>query len=155
MWMILTRPSLEAGSARATLITGLDSNLTQMTDDDAFERLLALHAEGYARLYPSIVPRLRQAYESGNPAVKRAVLAMAAGLTRARSAREQRLKHEHGLTPSESRVVLHLAQGGTVASCAQEMGVAESTVRSHLKSAFAKTGIRRQADLRSLLGGSA
>jgi DNA-binding CsgD family transcriptional regulator len=121
-----------------------------MDDEDAFKSLLSQHAEGYALLYPSIVPRLREAYESGNPMVKQAVLAMAAAMVRAQSGRERRLRDNHGLTPMETRVALHLTDGGTVASCAEALGVAESTVRSHLKSVFAKTGVTRQAQLSSL-----
>lgn len=125
-----------------------------MTDEDAFESLLSQHAEGYALLYPSIIPRLRQAYERGDPMVKQAVLAMAAALARAQARREGRLRSEYGLTPSEVKVVLHLVDGGTVASCAAGLGVAESTVRSHLKSAFAKTGVKRQAQLAALTRGA-
>jgi DNA-binding CsgD family transcriptional regulator len=122
-------------------------------DDEAFEQLLSQHAEGYARLYPSIVPRLRKAYQDGNATMKRAVMAMAAALVTAESRRETSLTNLHGLTPTQVRVALHLIDGGTVASCAEAMGVAESTVRTHLKSIFAKTGIRRQSQLRSLLTG--
>jgi DNA-binding CsgD family transcriptional regulator len=122
-----------------------------MDDEDAFKSLLSQHAEGYALLYPSIVPRLRQAYESGNPMVKQAVLAMAAALARAQAARERRLRSEHGLTPSEVKVALHLIDGGTVTTCAEALQVAESTVRTHLKSVFAKTGVTRQAQLSNLL----
>jgi DNA-binding CsgD family transcriptional regulator len=122
-----------------------------MKDDDAFHKLLIQPSEGYARLYPSILTRLRQAYESGNPMVKQAVVAMAQALARAEGRRERRLKDDHGLTPSEVRVALHLIDGGTVASCAEAMEVAESTVRSHLKQVFAKTGVTRQAQLPNLL----
>jgi DNA-binding CsgD family transcriptional regulator len=122
-----------------------------MNDDDAFYKILIQPSEGYARLYPSILERLRQAYESGNPMVKQAVVAMAQALARAEGRRERRLKDEHGLTPSEVRVALHLIDGGTVASCAEAMEVAESTVRTHLKSVFGKTGVTRQAQLPNLL----
>jgi DNA-binding CsgD family transcriptional regulator len=83
--------------------------------------------------------------------VRQAVLAMAMALARAHSHRERRLRDDYGLTPTEARVVFHIADGGTVSSCADTLGVAESTVRTHLKSVFAKTGIRRQAQLQSLL----
>lgn len=124
-----------------------------MSDDDAFERFLLQPSHDYAKLYPSILTRLRKAYEAGNPMVKQAVLAMAAALSRAQDQRERRLRDEQGLTPREVRVVLHLAEGGTVASAAQAMDVAESTVRTHLKSVFAKTGVKRQAQLGQLLKG--
>jgi DNA-binding CsgD family transcriptional regulator len=55
------------------------------------------------------------------------------------------------LSPQEIRVTLHLVDGGTVATCAGALGVAESTIRTHLKSVFAKTGRNRQAQLAGLL----
>jgi DNA-binding CsgD family transcriptional regulator len=123
-----------------------------MTDDEeALHRFLLQPSEGYAQLYPSILPRLRQAYETGNPMAKQAVMAMAMALARAHGQRERRLRDEYNLTPTEIRVAMHLGGGGTVASCAETFGIAESTVRSHLKSVFAKTGVRRQAQLQQLI----
>lgn len=55
------------------------------------------------------------------------------------------------LTGGELRVLLGLASGETLQSIAQRYGIASSTVRSHLKSVFAKTGTNRQKDLVKLL----
>lgn len=52
-----------------------------------------------------------------------------------------------GLTPTESRVAVELAAGQTVAGIADELGCVEGTVRTHLKRAYRKLGIRRQTDL--------
>lgn len=122
-----------------------------MRDDDAFDQRLLKPAAAYAKLYPSILPRLKAAYDSGNPMVRAVARAMGLALERAGGAREEHLKETHRLSPQESRIVLHLVDGGSVATCAEALGVAESTVRTHLKSVFAKTGVRRQADLRGLL----
>jgi DNA-binding CsgD family transcriptional regulator len=78
-------------------------------------------------------------------------MAMAMALARAHGHRERRLRDEYDLTPTEVRVAMHLGDGGTVASCAEAFGIAESTVRSHLKAVFAKTGVRRQSQLQTLL----
>ncbi len=51
------------------------------------------------------------------------------------------------LTPTELRVMLAIVEVGGVPEVAEALGVAEGTVRTHLKSLFAKTGARRQADL--------
>lgn len=56
-----------------------------------------------------------------------------------------------GLSPAESVVVLALAEGASPAEAARTLGVAVSTVRSQLRSIYAKTGVRRQADLVSLV----
>lgn len=52
-----------------------------------------------------------------------------------------------GLTEFEARVASLLAQGRTVREIAVRIHRTEHTVRYHLKQAFAKTGVRRQAEL--------
>jgi DNA-binding CsgD family transcriptional regulator len=52
-----------------------------------------------------------------------------------------------GLTPTEFRVLLAVAEVGGVPDIAEALGVAETTVKTHLTSLFEKTGVRRQADL--------
>jgi len=53
----------------------------------------------------------------------------------------------YDLTPAEVRVLELLAAGRTQAAIAQFLGVAPSTVKSHVLRLFDKTGARRQADL--------
>jgi DNA-binding CsgD family transcriptional regulator len=60
----------------------------------------------------------------------------------------------HGLfdlSPAEARVARLLLEGKSVAGIAAESKVGENTVRAHLKSIFAKTGVNRQAELVRLL----
>lgn len=61
-----------------------------------------------------------------------------------------------GLTSTESRIAVRLAQGMRLDDVSASLGVATSTARSHLKHIFCKTLTGRQADLtmllRSLLG---
>ncbi len=57
------------------------------------------------------------------------------------------------LSPAEARVTRLLLAGGTVARIASNQGISPETVRGQLKSVFAKTGVRRQAELIQLLGG--
>ncbi len=52
-----------------------------------------------------------------------------------------------GLTPMEGRVAVLLAQGMNVREVAAAMSRKESTIRSHVKSMFAKHGLSRQAEL--------
>lgn len=59
------------------------------------------------------------------------------------------------LTPAEARVASGLAGGETIAELSRRLGTSEDTARTHLKSVFAKTGTRRQADLVALLSGLA
>jgi DNA-binding CsgD family transcriptional regulator/PAS domain-containing protein len=60
-----------------------------------------------------------------------------------------------GLTPAEQRVLSVIANVGGVPESASTLGVAESTVKTHLQRLFDKTGTSRQADLVKLLAGYA
>jgi DNA-binding CsgD family transcriptional regulator len=51
------------------------------------------------------------------------------------------------LTPSELRVFLAIIESSGVSATADKLGVAETTVKTHLQRVFAKTGASRQADL--------
>lgn len=59
----------------------------------------------------------------------------------------QALRDIHGLTATEARVALKLAEGKTAAAIAEESGVALTTLRTHIASALAKLGLTRQAQL--------
>lgn len=63
----------------------------------------------------------------------------------------ERVAQLHGLTPAEGRLAAHLVQGATLDEAARQMGVALTTVRTHLKRTFEKTGTKRQAELVKLL----
>lgn len=52
-----------------------------------------------------------------------------------------------GLTPAEARVVVELRRTCNLEAVAIALGVAPSTVKTHLKHAFEKTGIHKQAEL--------
>jgi DNA-binding CsgD family transcriptional regulator len=58
-----------------------------------------------------------------------------------------------GLTPAEQRVLLAIVEVGGVPETAETLGVAETTVKTHLYRVFAKTGAGRQADLVKLAAG--
>jgi DNA-binding CsgD family transcriptional regulator/PAS domain-containing protein len=55
------------------------------------------------------------------------------------------------LTPSELRVLLAIVEVGGVPETAEALGIAETTVKTHLHRLFAKTGTHRQADLAKLV----
>jgi DNA-binding CsgD family transcriptional regulator len=56
----------------------------------------------------------------------------------------------YDLTPAELNILELLVAGRKQAEIAATLGIAQSTVKSHLLSLFAKTGCRRQADLMKL-----
>jgi DNA-binding CsgD family transcriptional regulator len=55
------------------------------------------------------------------------------------------------LTPMELRVLLAIVEVGGVPEVAEALGVAETTVKSHLGRTYQKTGANRQADLVKLV----
>ncbi|RFC64098.1 helix-turn-helix transcriptional regulator [Fulvimarina endophytica] len=55
------------------------------------------------------------------------------------------------LTPAEARVAQGIAEGRTIGTMAAGGTASENTLRSQLKSVFAKTGVSRQAELVRLL----
>jgi DNA-binding CsgD family transcriptional regulator len=55
------------------------------------------------------------------------------------------------LTPMELRVLLAIVEVGGVPEVAAALGIAETTVRSHLNQTYQKTGVNRQADLVKLV----
>jgi DNA-binding CsgD family transcriptional regulator/PAS domain-containing protein len=57
------------------------------------------------------------------------------------------LRRAFDLTRGETRVVASLLAGRTLSETSAELGVAQTTVKTHLKGIFAKTGVGRQADL--------
>jgi DNA-binding CsgD family transcriptional regulator len=59
------------------------------------------------------------------------------------------------LTPAELRVLLAIVEVGGVPEVAVRLGVAETTVKTHLGRVFEKTGTGRQADLVKLVAGFA
>jgi DNA-binding CsgD family transcriptional regulator len=61
--------------------------------------------------------------------------------------RLRRMQTMFGLTNAEAGLVGELASGNTLAEIADEHGLSRHTVRNQLKSVFAKTGARSQADL--------
>jgi DNA-binding CsgD family transcriptional regulator len=65
------------------------------------------------------------------------------------------LAETYRLTPTELRVLTALVEIGGVPDVAAALGVAETTVKTHLARLFAKTGARRQAELVKLVAGFA
>ena len=59
----------------------------------------------------------------------------------------------YGLTMAELRVLFAIVEVGGVPEVAETLGIAASTVRTHLGRLYEKTGVRRQADLVKLVAG--
>jgi DNA-binding CsgD family transcriptional regulator len=59
------------------------------------------------------------------------------------------------LTPAEQRVLTAIVKVGGVPEVAPTLGISETTVKTHLRRVFEKTGATRQADLVRLVAGYA
>ena len=59
----------------------------------------------------------------------------------------------YGLTPAELRVMLAVVEVGGAPEVAEMLGIAASTVKTHLGRIYEKTGAARQADLVKLVAG--
>jgi len=68
--------------------------------------------------------------------------------------RPETLANLYGLTPAESRLAVALARGRELPGLSEDWGLSPETLRSQLKGAFAKTGVRRQSELVRLLAGA-
>ncbi len=65
--------------------------------------------------------------------------------------REAGLRQLYGFTAMEAQVANLLMEGNSLEDCCAELGIRRTTVRMHLRNIFAKTGVRRQGELVSLL----
>jgi DNA-binding CsgD family transcriptional regulator/PAS domain-containing protein len=63
------------------------------------------------------------------------------------------IARHYRLTPTELRVLLAIVEVGGVPEVAEALGVAETTVKTHLGHLYEKTGVARQADLVKLVAG--
>jgi DNA-binding CsgD family transcriptional regulator len=61
------------------------------------------------------------------------------------------LRELFALTPTEAAISASVANGASVIETARRLGIAENTVRAHLRSIFAKTGVNRQSQLVHLI----
>jgi len=64
---------------------------------------------------------------------------------------EAELRQLYGFTATEAQVATLLMEGLGLEDCCAQLGIRRTTVRMHLRNIFAKTGVRRQGELVSLL----
>lgn len=65
------------------------------------------------------------------------------------------IAQQFALTPTELRVLLAVVETGGVPQAVEALGIAESTVKWHLRHLFAKTGTNQQTELVKLVAGYA
>ncbi len=65
---------------------------------------------------------------------------------------DAQLRQSFGLTPAETKFALEVAKGDGLKASADRIGISLATARTHLAHVFAKTDVRRQAELTRLIG---
>jgi DNA-binding CsgD family transcriptional regulator len=80
-----------------------------------------------------------------------AVLIMILDSTQPVEATQAELRQLYGFTATEARLANHRMEGLALEDCCEAMGIRRTTARMHLRNIFAKTGVRRQGELVSLL----
>ncbi len=94
---------------------------------------------------PWLIPSIRPGYQELG-----ALLQLKPNTLRSQLS-HQGLRKLFGLTASEASVIQSLADGCSAAAIAQQLGVKESTVRSHIKSSYQKLGVGKQSELLSVV----
>ncbi len=108
----------------AALSAGAQGYLLKETPDDIFARQLIQHTEGTPALSPSIARRIMEHFRLTGPAAP----------------------PEGELTDREREVLALIGRGLRNADVAQDLGLAESTIASHIKSIYRKLGISSRAE---------
>jgi DNA-binding CsgD family transcriptional regulator/PAS domain-containing protein len=65
---------------------------------------------------------------------------------------DAQLRRRFGLTPAEANFAMEVAKGDGLQASADRIGISLATARTHLAHVFAKTEVRRQAELTLLVG---
>jgi DNA-binding CsgD family transcriptional regulator len=100
---------------------------------------------------PLFVRVLRLEGSSGTAVSSVRLLLMACDPERGQMPRYDMLADMFGLTPAEARVAAGIAAGRRLVEIAADGGVKITTVQTHSKAVFGKTGTRGQAELAMLL----
>ena len=120
------------------LSAGATGYLTKDATRDDIRRALEAAVEGQGVLDPAVQARLLEAARAGVQAERdRALERSAEG-----RANGPRASLPDGLTEREAEVLTLIAQGRSNSEIAQELYVAEATVKTHVNRILAKTGAR-------------
>jgi DNA-binding CsgD family transcriptional regulator len=119
---------------------------------DVKDMALPLTAHDGERYIAHVLP-LRSAARTGTGSANKAVAALFVRKVALDSPCGELVARAFKLTPAELRVLLSIVEVGGVPETAIALGLAPTTVKTHLHRVFAKTGARRQADLVKLAAG--
>lgn len=135
--------------ADALLATALDRVLAESKIADIFSFPVKA-AEERSAFVLHVVPVRRAANDIFSDA---SCLLMATPVIRKEAPQISLLQGLFDLSAAEAKLVRGLASGGSLSELALQSGLSTETLRTHLKSVFAKTGLNRQSDLVALVSG--
>jgi DNA-binding CsgD family transcriptional regulator len=112
--------------------------------------LIVGHPDG-GRHGVMVAPMARRTCALGRPARPLALVTI--GRLEPNTGAERHLSHLFGLTQAEARLAAEVASGKRLSVVAHERGVRMPTLRTQMRTIFAKTGTGRQAELVHLIAG--
>jgi len=104
---------------------------------------------------PILVYLLKLPSLSVNPFAECQAIAVLIDLERPWAPAEMTLRATFGLTAAEARLVSSISSGVPLNEVAQNLGITQQTLKTQLKTIFAKAGVHRQAELVALVGATA
>jgi DNA-binding CsgD family transcriptional regulator len=107
------------------------------------------------RYVAHVLPLRSGAHQCAGTAVRAVAAVFVRKAALATPARPDALRDAFKLTATELRVLLAIVELGGVPQVARALGVAGSTIKTHLRRLFEKTGATRQADFVKLVAGYA
>ena len=140
---LTTRGVLSAGKK------GLPLAVNWSSGDPSEDVVMAVRRASGKRALTVIIRSLGGSEHQGDVDKPRALVFLLDPETSA--ATESRLLHLYGLTASEARLARLLMDGRTIDDCCEPLDICPSTARRHLANIFAKTNVRHQGQLISLL----
>src|ERR1700730_7408385 len=111
---------------------------------------LRLESGSGQKLFINVMP-LKGNLSASLPARGASAMMLVSGQNQSPPVTKKDLETAFGLTPAEAAVTQLIAQGVGVKRAAIALGVAPSTIRTHLHRILGKTGAARQAELSHLV----
>ena len=150
--MRLYHGRLAAFSQKASVgLQGAFAALTRNSDRPRHGVVVPLiDADGVVRAASWILPLSSRPSVAGRPSQGGCSAVVIREITRTSAISSEFFARCYGVTQAERRLLEILAEGMTVTEAGHALQVSLNTVKSHLKSLFAKTGTNRQAELMRL-----
>lgn len=141
--LALSRPA-QSNLLRELILRNAEASLHHGVPHEA-RAILVSRPSGREGL--SLLVRPAAAAADGTPLIRHMALVQLVDPAQPRVRMIDALMQLFGLTPTEAKVALSIANGASIAETAQRGGTSRNTVRSQLRSVFSKMGITRQAEL--------